>query len=229
METNEGKVFKKEFDKSFDEIDGLKWYPWVGKDYKDTLILGESHYEWNYADEDEATWLGSKEFTRNRTAGPALNENKNEPYFRNFERAYFGVSDVKIEDARKLWLSVAHFNLVQRVMSSINERPNIEDYRKGWEVAFKVAELLKAENIIMLGSETKKVQPFRQFLNAKGIIVLPENEVWSKQTLGSRSYGIAFKLENPSLKRVIFIKHPSSFFKWINCYNFFQEIGLKII
>ena len=45
------------FDLEFDKIKELKWYPWVGKKYKNTIILGESHYEWNYANEDEtAGW-----------------------------------------------------------------------------------------------------------------------------------------------------------------------------
>ncbi|MCG2759772.1 MAG: hypothetical protein L6407_00985, partial [Candidatus Delongbacteria bacterium] len=168
------------------EIINLTWYPWVGKDFKNTIILGESHYDkWDDVDPvTSAAWLASKVFTRNRTAGPALNGNPKEPYFRNFERAYFGASQIERNLANNLWHSVAHFNLVQKVMKDKNERPTREDYRTGWDVFWDVNKILNTENVIVFGTDLMKIQTFRQLLLKHKIKadVIPSDE-----SLGSRT------------------------------------------
>lgn len=228
MSKEEKKVpYDTSFDKAFDEISDLKWYPWVGKDYKNTIILGESHYAWNYENNEEATWINNKNFTRlHRTEGAALNTDVNSPYFRNFERAYFGASQIERYLANSLWHSVAHFNLVQRAVSSKHERPTREDYKNGWEVAWSVANILNSENIVVFGTEPKKIQTFWQLLSKHKI---KADVIESDDLLGSRTKGKAFIIENSNIKKVVFIKHPSSFFKWDKCHEFFEKVGLKII
>ncbi len=119
-------------DSKFDTIPGLSWYPWHTDSYAGITVLGESNYSGWEKNEEEASWLKSKDFTRNRISGPALNGQSDEPIYRNLERAVFCTDHIDISKRSKLWNSVAYYNLVQRAMSSIAERPSRQDFTTGW-------------------------------------------------------------------------------------------------
>src|SRR5690554_6944412 len=65
-------LLEKQFDKNFDEIEGLTWYPWVGKNYtnKDfkVLVIGESQYavdeDGEFCEETSEAFLKDKEISR---------------------------------------------------------------------------------------------------------------------------------------------------------------------
>jgi len=214
----------KSLDTQFDLVTGLSWYPWVTNSYKKIMILGESNYGGWEEDEEQKLWLKSKEFTRNRIAGPASNGNPKEPTFRNLERAIFNCSSIDQARRESFWNSVAYMNQVQRAMSTDKERPTRADYAMGWQVFEKVNSILQPEVVIVLGTEVNKVQTFRQYLNANNISVV--KETWSDQKNGS-GYEYAFEIDHPITKKVVFIKHTSQFFSWQKCALFLNKVGVS--
>lgn len=188
-----------EYDKELSNINSLKWYPWIGKNYNKTkvLVIGESHYE----DGDE--WQeGNTETTRIITA-KCFTGNKAKIY-RNTEKVLLSIDNPTIEQGNYLWESVTYWNLVQRLMNSIEERPNDEDYDNGWATFFELVEILKPNICIVLGQassgrlgyylnnyETSWQRVVQEFYNEKKVINLTQND---------------YKL------KLIFINHPSGSF-----------------
>jgi len=211
----------KSLDSKFDSINGLAWYPWISTEYKGTVVLGESNYGgWGHDD-----WLESKDFTRNRIAGPALSGSADEPLYRNLERAIYGKSDISAAEQKSFWNSVAYMNIVQRPMKTIEERPVREDFKNGWDLFWKANQILKAHTVIVIGTEPAKVQTFRQALTQQGITEISEE--WSKEKNGS-SYEYSFQLNKSELKHVVFIKHTSQFFSWETCSRFLAKCEVNL-
>lgn len=207
-------TFKTDSDTKFDSIHELSWYPWFTKSYKGTLILGESHY----SGEDFKDMLFSKDFTRNRILGPAMKGSGKSLLFRNLERAVFAKVDISSEERIDFWDSVAFMNLVQRTMADIKERPSRDDYKTGWNVFARVAEILKPHTVIAIGTEINKVQTFRQWFSSTGYEVKGK-EIWSDEKNG-RGYEYCFPFLGDRIQKVIFIKHTSAYFSWETCSRF---------
>lgn len=217
----------RDWTKKFDQIHFLKWYPWVGSAYSGILIVGESNFDgWKDVDsETSALWLADKNFTRNRMFGPAMNGDPTAKIYRNLERSVYGASSIELEKCQSFWNRAAYFNLVQRVMPTIEHRPDRSDYKQGWDVYWEIRKILKPRLSIILGTDLPKIQTFRQLLLKHEITNVTEVE--SSLPLGSRTHGLAFTIAGDSKDAIVFIKHPSSYFSWENCNKFFSEIGIE--
>lgn len=58
----------------------------------------------------------------------------------------------EIEDRKKLWEQVAYYYFIQnRVMQTVNDKPNEQDYRHAWPCFLKVVEVLQPTDCLVLG------------------------------------------------------------------------------
>lgn len=218
------KNMNKSYDSKFEAIDGLAWYPWHTNSYAGITILGESCYGGWEKSEEERGWLKSKDFVRNRIAGPALNGQPDEPIYRNLERAIFNRNHIDKTSREKFWNSVAFYNIVQRVMPTISARPTRKDFAEGWLIFDKVNSILNSNTVIVIGTQIEKVQTFRQYVNSTGKKII--NEIWSDVKNGN-GFEYAFELDHGTLSKVVFIKHTSKFFSWEKCSGFLSKVDIS--
>src|SRR5690606_15395175 len=99
------------FDQKLVRIQGLKWLPWIGKDFSKAsqrlLIIGESHYSdgaTSLAFEQNRKLAGDKEFTRNMIAQTQLQKAYQHKAIDNLFNAFFGNKKINTE---KFWGQVA--------------------------------------------------------------------------------------------------------------------------
>jgi hypothetical protein len=206
------------FDNEFMGISGLTWFPWVGKDYfsknveKRLLIIGESHYDWR--EEGSKIQLADKAFTRNvvEQQGLMLSNYKHWRFMRNIEKAFFAEHTTSNEKREILWYSVAFYNFVQRYMETKQSRPSAADYTDAWNVFFQVVQILKPRFCLFLGNEPLKIRDFQK-LTSEVISIPTSIELGEKVgRYWLKSAKIEFK--TGLLTTLIFIKHPSSYFRW---------------
>ncbi len=185
-----------DFDLSFENIKDLKWLPWVGTHYNNsqTIILGESQYEdgdeWQENNKNSTRTLIDKRFTGSKGK-----------IYTNVEKVLLNSSSVTQECGNKVWKSVSYYNLVQRLMGSIKERPTDADFDKGWEIFLNVAEVIQPKLCIVLCQSSGRLG---YYLN---------NNVTSWERNVSEFYNKEKKVINISQNgksiKLIFINHPS--------------------
>lgn len=213
------------YDHVFEKIPALKWWPWIGREFNNaknkTLILGESTYIWEAKNTEENERKAEEARIRERISrndhlrilhqNHALDFDRPSKYVRNIERAIFQSKAPSGADKGKLWASVVYHNLVLRPMSTLKHRPTEKDYEKGWEEMLKLAMLLEIDQCIVYGLERKKI-------NALLSILKPRTErgelMFQPQKINKSSpCWITIETNGRGLK-ILFIRHPSSFFNW---------------
>lgn len=205
----------KNMDNRFDEqlrgITDLQWLPWIGKDYfsdknDKVLILGESHY---IPDGEEEEGYLNSEWTRNfiRKEGlkqpPLYQGNLINKLVANTERAIFNSRYPSDEQKIELWQGVAFFNLIQRLLSSRKDvaRPNGDDFYKGWKVFFDIVDIIDPKVCLVLGKSSWG--PLGGYMT--------NNKDWMGEFRGEN---VAIISKDDRKIKLIFIKHPSSYFSW---------------
>jgi len=206
------------FDTEFEKKDTYTWLPWIGKSYLKsefkTLILGESTYNW-------AVKTDNREKVKDRISfndhlrivhkNNAIDFSGKSPYARNIERAVFLKKNPSRLDANIFWCNVAYHNLVLRAMPTKNHRPKYIDYLNGWLAFIELSQSIDIEQCIVYGLEKNKLNSFKEALDSKNI---PYTFKKIKAGIG-RSYPkiMNVRLNNKDVK-ILFIRHPSSFFSW---------------
>jgi len=216
-------------DDEFKKNPALKWWPWIGMEFKNakykTLILGESTYIWEAENTEENKRKAEEARIRERISrndhlrilhqNHALDFDRASKYVRNIERAIFQSKAPSDADKGKLWASVVYHNLVLRPMSTIKDRPTDKDYASGWEEMLKLAMLLEIDQCIVYGLEWKKIEALLSILKPQsesGDLTYQRQKL--TQTIGKSSpCAITIKTNGRELK-ILFIRHPSSFFNW---------------
>jgi hypothetical protein len=213
------------YDHEFEKMPALKWWPWIGMEFKKaknkTLILGESTYIWkakstneNERKEEEA-WIRGRisrnDHLRILHQNLVLKFDRDTKYARNVERAIFQSKTPSNVDKDKLWASVVYHNLVLRHMSTIKERPTPADYAGGWKEMLNLAMLLEIDQCIVYGLERKKIDALLSILKPhteRGELTFQPQKI-------SKSSPIVITIKtNGRLLKILFIRHPSSFFSW---------------
>jgi hypothetical protein len=189
------------FDEKLVNVANLKWLPWIGKQYfkTSTVILGESQYE----DGDE--WQDNN-VDATRTNISLRFSGSRGKLCTNVEKVLLDMNNPTLEQGNNIWKSVVYFNLVQRLLSSIKERPNDEDFDIGWHVFFRVVDIINPNICIVLGksscgrlgfhlnnNETGWRRNVSEFYQAEKIINLSKNEhklklIFINHPSGSRSF-----------------------------------------
>jgi len=190
------KYITTEFDELVTKVSGIKWLPWVGKYYNKTriMVLGESQYEdGDYWQEDniEATRI---------LIGSGFTGNKGKIY-KNTEKVLLSTGEPTKEQGDIVWESVVYSNLVQRLMSSVKERPSDSDLDKGWVSFLDIVELLKPEVCIVLGKSS---------LGRLGYYLNNNDTEWERNASEFYEKEKIINLsKNGYMLKLIFINHPS--------------------
>ena len=204
------KYITTEFDELLAKVSGIKWLPWVGKYYSKTkiMVLGESQYE------DGDYWQENIIEATRLLIGSGFTGNKGKIY-KNTEKVLLSIGEPTKEQGNNVWKSVVYLNLVQRLMSSIKERPNDSDFDKGWATFLEIAELLKPDICIVLGKSS---------IGRLGYYLNNNAAEWDRN---ASEFYEKNKIINLSKKgynfKLIFINHPSG------SYGFEYEKWAKLV
>lgn len=202
-----------EFDPHFETIPGIKYLPWIGKDFLQSkpkiLLVGESHYIWG---DSEAELIKNTEEANQPTFGRKVayqhgiaEWNRDRNFIRGIERAIKGKKLNNQEEHKQFWESVAFQELVQRPMSSIKERPSNDDLALGSHVLKQIVQILQPEVCIYSGSQWNKFSILRDIFGTD-----IKNEEYLPKI--SRSEPKILHLDNSARTKIIFIRHPSAYF-----------------
>lgn len=141
------------FDSEFKSLKDLNWLPWVGKRYFDkrVLLVAESHYE------DGDGWLIYNDATRKFVINQGLNSDnlnfKKRRLFQQIEKTLLEKETSSLDERQKIWNRVSFFNLVQRLLPSLNDRPTDNDYDLSWRNFLQVVDILRPNVCIKFGYE----------------------------------------------------------------------------
>lgn len=142
------------YDERFKSINGLKWLPWVGKNYDKTgvLIVAESHYGGETEFEADGSDNTDEDFTREAFVKEHVKgKNWKMPNYLMRIICGGGFSD-KDEQRKEFWENVAFYNHVQKLMRlATRQRPSKEDFRNGWDVFSEVVKILKPDYCLFIG------------------------------------------------------------------------------
>jgi hypothetical protein len=171
------------------ESKDIKWLPWVGKDYEKSkiLLVGESHYQNNEKDK-----VAQEDIFYHRKW---RDEKKSHiKFYRNMSQMIQNNSEID-----KLYDHIAQYNLIQRPMTHIKERPNSNDFEKGVQTLIKITEILTPKTVIIFGKSGK--QAFDK-------ILLPK---YKRQTMSNESINRIVPISYTHNEMIILlVSHPSA-------------------
>lgn len=221
-----------EFDSQFDKISDLTWFPWVGKDYISKsehrlLIIAESHYNiGEHVEEQNIKVSNRKWLTRDIVQRYPINHQGNDtnPMFENLHRCLFSTNNI---DRENLWNHIAFYNFIQRPMNyNYKERPNNEDFQKGWNVFFEVIRILKPTDIIFVG--VSAADRFYDYAKSKNMFDYKVN--WVKVQHTNRYARIIHCKDLDANPVVCYaIQHTSHHFSWKAWHEFLKVQTPKIL
>ncbi len=205
----------KSFDNQLNNIEKLKWVPWVGSKYstsaRKTLILGESVYNWSPSDNGVQEFINRRDNTRRLQVRHAFNYKRKSNFVRNFEKAFYNKKQPTDDEKCNLWSSAIYHNLVLRMMKTKKHRPSYYDYYEGWSIVNSLITTLDVDYVIVYGLEGKKIDALRDLSKEVSIDC---NFQRSGQKIG-RCHPLTAKLMMPDKTvNFLFIRHPSSYFSW---------------
>lgn len=231
------------FDEQFLKTGLLKWLPWVGKNYSESesvrlLVVGESNYKWEEdedgdSEEDVIGYLNDLNFNKDVIRKFLIGEIKKAPIYHHLTNLLFYSDDYPSEHKEKLWQLLSYYNFIQsRYMTSINDRPNSNDWESGWQAFFKVVDILRPNYILFCGvSASKEEYFFKKAANENSFEI--KDEITLAEPIGNTQPRIAvIKKGNDYEVQLTFIKHPSAFFPedaWMDFLHtrspkFFQDL-----
>lgn len=190
------------YDNQLATLTELNWLPWIGKNYRDKkiLLVGESHYD------DHDGWLIHKDATRNFVNNQGLNSHnpdfKNRRFFQQIEKTLLNREISTLNERDKLWNNVAFYNLVQRLLPSSSDRPNDDDYDKGWRNFLDITNIIKPDICIKYGYEGN---------GRLGYLLNNFDTSWTRndvQEFYTKPFCINLTKENHEM-RIIFTHHPT--------------------
>lgn len=199
------------YDLQFNRLVELNWLPWVGDHYdseqSDTrhLIVGESHYLKDNPKSLESHSRSS--FTRLVIEEQGLlRQYAGTKMIPNLHKTLYGNDRF---DSSNLWQNLAFYNFIQEPMGSLAKRPIKSQYANGWEVFFKILDILQPTNCLFVGNTSF------EYLQPKGLS--QGIELVSKRRLEKVGSAYAKKVElelNGKLLRLDFIRHTSQYYSW---------------
>lgn len=201
-------------DSNLDELSKLKWRPYVGDNYLKSdikiLFVGESHYD---SLEGKNSNIEKKDFTRWIVDEMGIQEldYSSRKLFKNLNLLFSKSKPINF------WNKISFYNLIQRPMLTIEEKPKTKDFREGWECFKGVVDILKPDYCIFLG--TTSANYFNKFcLDNK---LNHEKVTWHEKINGTYLKKAKITIDEADTE-LIFIKHPSIAFsvdKWLNILN----------
>lgn len=231
MEANPA-LLSLEYDSFFDSIPDLTWYPWVGCNYssakRKVLIVGETHYNTGEKVEqaNEKT-IGDKDTTRYVVRiYPLTHSYKN----RMYENLHLCLFKTKEFDREKVWSNIAFYNFVQRPMNYNGklwqkERPNGNEYQKGWAVFWEVVKILRPTDCLFVGVTAANIFNDCAKLygwNYNGV----QKQKVEKSRCGARHFSILIDGYNLNC---IAIQHTSHHFSWNAWHSYLMKANTEMM
>ena len=204
-----------EKDSQFRQIEGLKWLPWIGKEYFHSahrvLIVGESHYLTGTKTNQQE--VSQPDFTRNVIQTFCVNHKNAQPTFDNLMRCLFGKPKMTPDMRMGIWQHLAFYNFVQRPMKSNQKRPTKEDMQTGWKVFSELIKILNPTECIFIGvAAADSYNPYECRR--------------SKEKVGNVAARLfSVKIDKYNFFPCIAIKHTSQYFSWRKWHNFLKKEG----
>ena len=190
------------------------WNPWIGSKYENNkcrlMLIGESHYTVDSNKNfDPITY---QEFLNNENTTieiiKRLENGESWKIFTNTYKALLGNEKIIISE---FWSKVSFYNLIQRPMKLMSERPNQDDFKNYLKVAINMIEnsQTKPTHLIFLGNSSERY--FNNSINENLKFTLINDK---KEKIG-RYWAIhkTIKYDN-NIINVFFFIHPSSYFSW---------------
>lgn len=217
-----------EYDGDFRKVASLHFLPWVGRNYPQldprVLIVAESVYAWEQGD---ALVPGTMNDLRNdRLFGRCIvrehglwakfgiDRLSTSKIARGIERAVTGKRDLTPQEQERFWQSIAFHELVQEPLASRKQRPSNRQYEIGAKVFQRVADILKPDACIIVGTESRKVSAIAKEIGAR--------VEWAEKI--GNGYGKLLTVEGTPCK-ILSIRHVSSHFNWSKWHAFLQRNG----
>lgn len=209
------------------ELEVLKWFPFIGEKYLDVpaenrmLIIGESHY----CHDTEESILSVNDINHTKVMieedamGFCAWPTKIMP---NFHKAMFREDEFSKED---FWNLISYYNFIQRPMLTINEKPSPKDFKQGWKSFFKLIKITRPKICLFIG-----VSASNYLMSAIQDSEFNCSELIKGQVI-SKTYGrtVILKDTENNETKIIFIKHTSMGFSWINWNHYLKnEIGEQL-
>lgn len=203
---------KTEKDKHFEQIENLKWLPWVGNQFSSIapknrmLIIGESHY--HDRTEQSIENHNSPILTREVIEDMAMDRNYyGTKIFPNLHRALFRNDDF---DAHKFWNSVSFYNFVQRPMDTNKDRPTYEDFYQGWKTFFQLSDILNPRVCLFVGTSAAN-----SFESAARDLGIKASAIKHGEFISNAYPRKAEFTDSKGQKHtLVFIRHTSQMFSW---------------
>lgn len=199
------------------EVPSLKWIPFVGQNYNfnKVLIVGESHYHEN--NKESILKHNDPNFTKIIVNELAIQRRYwSTKMFCNLHKTLIGNDNF---NTTKLWNNIAYYNFVQRSMNTNKGRPDKNDFVLGWEVFFKLSEILQPKICIFVGtSSSNYLQSFIN-LNTKDTKLIEFKWLDKIGRTHPRYAKINFK---NFIFEIYFIQHTSQYFSWSKWHKYLE-------
>ena len=209
------------YDERFKSINGLKWLPWVGKNYNKTgvLIIAESHYGGETEFEADGSDNTDEDFTREAFVKEHVKgKNWNMPNYLMRIICGGGFSD-EDEQRKEFWENVAFYNHVQKLMRlATRQRPSDEDFENGWDVFPEVVKILKPDYCLFIG--LKASDWFNKKMQEKGLSYEPVYKMEKINGVRPRRFSLTVDGHKTEITG---IKHTAQYFSWNKWYNFLSN------
>lgn len=207
--------------KEMAEREALKWLPFIGEKYlhipeeNRMLIIGESHY---YKDTEESkSTVNHIDFTKEMIQENAIEgvdwKTKIIP---NFHKVMFREDEFSKED---FWNVISYYNFIQRPMLTRGERPNENDFFEGWKTFFDLIKVTKPKICLFIG-----VSASNYLISAIQDSGFTCNELINTEPInGTNGRSTILKDSENNETKIIFIKHTSMFFSWLNWNSYLKD------
>lgn len=181
----------------FDRSANIKFLPWVGNHYSDgfagikTLILGESHYQWDCKRNINNWREVTQQLVQEQTDGKYT-----KAFWTKTAMTFLGHIP-SLADKKSFWDSVSFYNYVQE---SAGNGPRIAPANGSWNSsidAFKeVLEFLKPNFILVLGVRSWRRLPDLERVPGENVEGAPRKTTWCYPNSAGSS--LAYGINHPS-------------------------------
>ena len=188
---------------------GLKWFPWVGKDYEraavKVLVVAEAHYGINSTEIEY--YNNNIDATQHTIWSSRIARQWENKTTRNLDRVLAGSE--RVDNTQCLWEHLAYYNIVQRTMPTRKDKPSTLDFFLGWELFPHIIKEITPDVCLFCGvnaADTFDVKMHEMQINYKPVCRNREEHICPRS---------AFIDVADSHLRLIFIHHCGNpYFSW---------------
>lgn len=205
----------KQFDKKFNEIKGLTWYPWVGKNYSEKgfkiLVIGESQYavdeDGEFCEETSEAFLKDKETSREFFFDAVEQTEWTKSFYTSLFKTY--LEEISASRLKSFAENISFYHFYQTVDEKVsgNNRNKIERLMS-WKIWSEVVNTLKPDVCIVHGMMMYKY--FDVFCDNNDKEYQWEDLDSGFYEKGQQPIKAEYKLDDGKITNLLFLRHTSS-------------------